>query len=230
MKICKRCAIAKPFAEFGKCARYSDGFWLYCRECDRARAAARRIANPERAREIARKSLDKTRDERNARRRARRAADPAATKAQRKADYERYRERELTTMRKWKIENRDRMRAAQHARYWSDPDGARLRQLEYRRANPHAARAWRMGRIAAGKHATPPWANHDLIGKAYEAADLLMQVTGDWFEVDHVVPLRGAIARKQVVCGLHVEYNLQVIPRSENRAKSNVSWPDMPGI
>lgn len=230
MKHCNRCDQTKPLSDFGAYRRAADGLFSYCKQCNRERMAAQRAANPDHAKAIARKSVEKRRDLINARKREKRAANPEQTKAQRKADYAKYRERELATMREWKGANRERMRAQQYARYWADPEAARTKMLEYRRANPHAARDWRMGRLAAGRNALPKWADRDLIKQAYVAADLLMQVTGDWYEVDHIVPLRGAISRKQVVCGLHVEYNLQVIPRAENRAKSNVIWPDMPGV
>mgnify|MGYP001600631965 CR=1 FL=1 len=42
--------------------------------------------------------------------------------------------------------------------------------------------------------------------------------------VDHIVPLQSPL-----VCGLHVEHNLQVIPELENLRKHNRIWPDMPG-
>jgi len=174
--------------------------------------------------------LDRTRATRNARRRERRAADPEATQAQRKADYAKYRERELSSMRAWKAANRERMQVRAIAKYWADPVAARARQTAYRAANPIKARHWRMTRIATQLRAVPPWADLEMVAKAYEAADFLMMVTGDWYEVDHIVPLRGAIGRKQVVCGLHVSDNLQVLPMSENRRKSNVLWPAMPGI
>lgn len=229
MKRCAKCEQTKPRAEFSKNKRLADGLWCYCKQCDRKRMAERRAADPERVREIMRRSVEKNRDAINARKRARRAADPEGTKTQRKADYAKYREQELATMRAWKAANREHMQQQQAAKYWADPASARAKQNAYRAKFPHLARAWRMARIAAGKRATPVWSDGSRIKLAYEAADLLMQVTGEWYEVDHIVPLRGAIARKHVVCGLHVDYNLQVIPRSENRTKSNVMWPDMPG-
>ena len=41
--------------------------------------------------------------------------------------------------------------------------------------------------------------------------------------VDHIVPLNSPI-----VCGLHNEFNLQIIPPATNYHKSNNYWPDMP--
>lgn len=38
-----------------------------------------------------------------------------------------------------------------------------------------------------------------------------------------IVPLKSAL-----VCGLHVEHNLQVIPKTENLKKFNSVWPGMP--
>lgn len=73
-------------------------------------------------------------------------------------------------------------------------------------------------RRAQNLKATPPWADADRIKEFYVTADALGMWTGEWHEVDHIVPLVG-----KIVCGLHCENNLQVIPRQENRKKGN-SW------
>lgn len=59
--------------------------------------------------------------------------------------------------------------------------------------------------------------------EANHLAVLREKITGIKHDVDHVVPLRS-----KLVCGLHNEFNLAVIPASENRSKGNRYWPGMP--
>lgn len=42
-------------------------------------------------------------------------------------------------------------------------------------------------------------------------------------DVDHIVPLTS-----RLVCGLHCESNLQILPHIDNARKKNSVWPDMP--
>ena len=54
----------------------------------------------------------------------------------------------------------------------------------------------------------------------YKKRDALTDKTGIPHEVDHYYPLQG-----ENICGLHVPWNLQIIPASENRQKHN-SMPE----
>lgn len=62
----------------------------------------------------------------------------------------------------------------------------------------------------------PPWANKQAIKRIYHEARRLTKATGIKHEVDHIIP-----SNHDLVCGLHVENNLQILTERENIAKSN---------
>lgn len=62
----------------------------------------------------------------------------------------------------------------------------------------------------------PAWANDFFIKEIYDLARRRTLVTGFAWEVDHVIPLQS-----KLVCGLHVEQNLRVIPKVDNRKKGS---------
>jgi hypothetical protein len=69
------------------------------------------------------------------------------------------------------------------------------------------------------KQATPGWLTEEqreAIRNVYRLADKLTKVTGITHSVDHIWPLKGKNS-----CGLHVPWNLRVIPRDENGRKGN---------
>jgi len=70
---------------------------------------------------------------------------------------------------------------------------------------------------------TPKWSDINEINYIYSLARDLTIGRGSPYEVDHIVPLRSPI-----VCGLHCEDNLRIIPQSLNRLKGNTYWPNMP--
>ena len=81
--------------------------------------------------------------------------------------------------------------------------------------------AWRrrVGYWRQRYQATPPWANTQRIAQIYKEAERRRKFGMD-VVVDHIIPLK-----HPHVCGLHCEHNLVIIPRLENAAKSNHTWP-----
>jgi hypothetical protein len=71
--------------------------------------------------------------------------------------------------------------------------------------------------------ASPIWRNQFFIDEIYHLAKIRSKATGIKWHVDHIVPLKS-----DIVCGLHTEANLQVIPAQTNQKKGNWTWPDMP--
>ena len=69
------------------------------------------------------------------------------------------------------------------------------------------------------REATPAWLTKEQrndIKQLYIEARKLTKLTGDKYEVDHIVPLIN-----DDVCGLHVPWNLQVLTKDQNLRKSN---------
>ena len=62
----------------------------------------------------------------------------------------------------------------------------------------------------------PPWADKNKILEFYKEARKLTLETGIKYEVDHIIP-----SNHSLVCGLHNEFNLQILTESENCKKSN---------
>lgn len=119
--------------------------------------------------------------------------------------------------RRW-IANRDELIAKRKQRL-EDPkvNQAWLEYLKdhYRSNKPAYLAKWAKRR-AQKLNATPAWADMDAITAVYEEAKRLTLETGVQHEVDHIVPLVHPL-----VCGLHVEWNLQILTWTANRSKSN---------
>ena len=123
----------------------------------------------------------------------------------------------------WAAANRDKCRISE-ARYRAANRGkCRAASAAHHAAHPEQYRAKWAAYEATKLQATPAWASKGKIGEFYYTADMLGMHTGDPYHVDHVVPLRS-----KLVCGLHCEFNMQVLTGVDNLKKGNRYWPDMP--
>ncbi|XYI33445.1 hypothetical protein MNJPNG_14965 [Cupriavidus oxalaticus] len=97
-------------------------------------------------------------------------------------------------------------------------NGRRVSRRTRTAASEHNARRRRGQTIAM-----PCWADIDRIRDVYARSHDCTLRTGVRHHVDHIVPLFNPL-----VCGLHVEWNLQILTAAENIRKHNRTWPDMP--
>lgn len=89
----------------------------------------------------------------------------------------------------------------------------------YQKSNRDLFRHHNMKRYATKKSATPNWLTEEqlsAIAAIYSHARDCELVSGERYHVDHIVPLQG-----ENICGLHVPWNLQVLPADINIRKSN---------
>jgi 5-methylcytosine-specific restriction endonuclease McrA len=116
----------------------------------------------------------------------------------------------------WYLENRAQVMAAANTR---PAHVKREYQTAWKERNKTWVRADTKARRRKHREATPPWLSRKQkseIRQMYQVAITLTQTTGEQYVVDHIVPLRS-----DVVCGLHVAWNLRVITQNENLQKSN---------
>lgn len=217
-KVCKDCGKEKPITDFYR--KGSSGrFFTSCKECCKARDKANYLKNREA--KLAKCSI-------------RRSEKKAEIKQYMVAYYQRNRDSVLAKSAEYRqrpeVMERERERQKMYyaARSAEIQDKRRAGMTVERRekfnqylkqhyeANKSAYIARGGKRRAAKLRATVAWADIDAIKRIYLMAEKTSRETGIQHHVDHVIPLRG-----RNVSGLHVEYNLQIIPATQNRRKAN---------
>ena len=106
----------------------------------------------------------------------------------------------------------------EYNRQWiaQNPEKNKEHKKRWNRLNIDKCRIICNKRYSYAKQSRPEWANKFFIEEAYHLAQMRSTLYAERWEVDHVIPIKG-----KDVCGLHVETNLQVIPRSMNASKQN---------
>ena len=198
-KCCTDCLIVKPGIDF--CQRNVNGVlycMAYCRKCQNKRKSLWFKANPE-----VKKNQDAAYYKVNAEKIKQRSKNWAAsnpdkvrsmkskTKTGRQAEYQKN---------KYKYREMTKAWSKKHPEYRAARDAIR-------RKNTNLAK--------------PKWANSFFINEIYSLAQLRTKITGDQWDVDHIIPLQS-----KIVCGLHVPENLRVILHTDNMAKGNKFNPD----
>ena len=103
--------------------------------------------------------------------------------------------------------------------YKENAEHIKARQRLWSKTNRGTANALLKAYKPKKRKATPPWLNESQILAMkckYQVAAMLNIHGVEAWHVDHIVPIRG-----KDVCGLHVPWNLRVVPAKENLTKGN---------
>jgi len=139
--------------------------------------------------------------------------------AEKRSDYFReYNKREDVKDRKneWYEANKEQVIQAAAIR---PPEILRQYRNAWKLNNKLQVRADTKARRRKHREATPKWLSRkhkSEIRQLYQIAITMTQTTGEQYVVDHIIPLRS-----DIVCGLHVPWNLRVMTQEENLRKSN---------
>jgi len=196
MKICSKCKIRKSFKYFYRQKSSKDGRGSYCILCSKNSSKNRYWKNPEKYRNDTKKYIENNKEK-----------YLKYNIEYRKNNSEYF----LKKKRQYQKDRQELISAMRHRHYEKHTDKIKNRVKNYKKNNPHKVSALCAKRRASLIQATPKWADLQKIETYYK----ISQILGDK-HVDHFIPLKG-----KNVCGLHVHYNLQVIPIKENLKKHN---------
>jgi len=123
--------------------------------------------------------------------------------------------------------NRDRINASNLKRYYLNHEESKKKCLDYYYNNKDVVFNNCAKRRAAKTSSIPNWVDeqhYKRIKSIYSTCRKVSETTEIPHHVDHIVPLQG-----ENICGLHVWWNLRIIPAKENLSKGNRTWPNMWG-
>jgi hypothetical protein len=111
---------------------------------------------------------------------------------------------------------KEKSNISRRLRWWKNVELNNAKKRQYNKANTSKITALSAKRRAGIKTRCPIWADLTEINTIYKQATRRSLIEGIKYHVDHIIPLNG-----DLVSGLHVQDNLQVIPASLNLSKSN---------
>ena len=148
--------------------------------------------------------------------------------------YKKHKTKLKEARKEWVYKNRDKLNKYRREYYKKNKESMLQACSEYRDRNREKIRAYSKRvrkefpekrnyytslRRARIKEALPAWLTKEQkqwIAWHYKQAKMIENLTGVKCHVDHIHPIKG-----KTLCGLHVPWNLQVIPATENRKKNN---------
>ena len=215
MKVCSACKLTKDIESFSKDKSRKDGRCHACKSCVNLRSAAHYLKNAEKLRIDHRKWYRENVESVAAKGKRYRTNYPEkqsiADRKWRKANPD----KASAKSKRWAIANPEKVKAMTRA--WTSANIERVREnsRKYYAKHPEKCGVHRVTK----QNRQPSWLTVDQIYEMramYVQARMLTKMSGMKWHVDHRVPLMG-----KLVSGLHVPWNLQVIPAIDNMKKGN---------
>lgn len=140
-----------------------------------------------------------------------------------KANYEANKNEYKARAAEWAKANPEKRKQVAKKYSAANPEKRAALGLKHRTENPGYYRAHFKMRQTRKRRALSSWANLEAIEALYVECSRISKETGIKHHVDHYYPLTS-----DVVCGLHNEFNLRIVPASVNLAKHNQMPEDHP--
>lgn len=221
-KICTLCGEIKVVCAFPKRKSYSTGLYSWCKTCCKIKGHEYYLKCREQIKNRMAKYSRENRELLRKKEKQYRKAHPEIIRKYKKTYYLKKRqdnefiETEKTRKRKLYAENQEKER--ERNQKWKRNNREKNLKIlaNWKSQNQSKATALQAKRRTQKLKAKPSWADDKAINMIYEKARELTKKTGIVHHVDHIIPLNS-----DTVCGLHVDYNLQIISALENLKKGN---------
>jgi len=123
--------------------------------------------------------------------------------------YQKFKSKRLANAREYYQVNKEQKLKYRYKYYQENAEQIKHYVRNGRKANKNMTNAYGAKRKLMQKNAIPKWANLKKIKEIYAKCP-------DGYHVDHIIPINS-----KVVCGLHVENNLQYLTAFDNISKKN---------
>lgn len=199
-KRCTKCGVEKPLGEFYKQPRNKDGYQKYCKDCSKNQQKDYYKNNKDKKKNMQKTiAMQSQKKEKN-------TGEKIETNSLEKENCitKKTEKSCLKNNKKYYIENAERLKQ---------------QYKEYRKNNRDRVNSNNAFRRAMKSNATPKWLtkeHRDEMFNLYTERREKSDASGITYNVDHIVPLCS-----DIVCRLHVPWNLRVITEFDNFSKHN---------
>lgn len=217
VKVCSKCKKEQLFSDFAKDSSRKDNLSVYCRRCNAERNKLLREASLEKYKARCLEYYYKNKEKELVRHKEYRDNNKDRQREWAKNWRLKNKERNKENARKYRENNRDKVRELEANWRQKNPEKSRARHSKWAKNNPDKCCARTAKRRAMLIRATPVWLTPEMLKdiQFFYRIRAEMEEPKKW-NVDHIIPLKGRNVR-----GLHVPWNLRLLPASVNFRKSN---------